>query len=47
MDLTTITDIDKLKALAYDQIQLLNQAQQNLQMINARIQQLQEAPAKK
>lgn len=44
MDITKITDIDRLKSLAYDQMQLLNQSQQNLQVINARIQQVQEEP---
>lgn len=32
MDITTLTETE-LKALAYEQVKLLNQAQHNLQMI--------------
>jgi len=40
MDLTTISDIDKLKSLAFDQIQAIEQAQANLRAIQTRIQQV-------
>ena len=40
MDISEITDITKLKALAYDQLALLQQTQQNLDLINQRIAQL-------
>ena len=36
MDITTMT-IDQLKSLGFDQIQLLNQTQQNLNVIYAEI----------
>lgn len=42
VELSTITDVKELKALAFDQIQLLEQAQQNIRNIQARIQQLQQ-----
>ena len=35
-DITTLT-VEELKALAYDQILLLNQAQQNIQIIEAEL----------
>ncbi len=37
MDISTETDVTKLKALAFDQIALLEQAQANIQALNARI----------
>ncbi len=40
MDLSKIDDIEKLKALAYDQLTLQQQATRNLQMIEARIAEL-------
>lgn len=40
IDLATITDIDKLKSLAYDQIGMLQAVQNNLNQINARIEEL-------
>lgn len=40
MDVTKITDIKELKALAYDQMVLLERAQQNLGLLNARINEL-------
>ena len=42
MDLTKIEDIDKLKSLAFDAIQAIEVQQQNLRMIQARIQQVEE-----
>ena len=42
MDLSKITDIKELKALAFDEIQKLNAAQQNLQLIQQRIVQLEK-----
>jgi hypothetical protein len=45
-DIADITDIDKLKAMAYDQITVLEQVQQNLRVINERILQLQQIPDK-
>lgn len=44
MDLTKETDPTKLKALAYEQTVVIQNAQQNLQMLQARLAQL-EAPA--
>jgi hypothetical protein len=46
-DLTKIDDIDKLKAMAYEQIKLLNQTQNNIQMIEQRITQLENEPKPK
>ena len=40
-DLTKIDDVKELKALAFDQIGLLEQAQANLRAIQTRIQQVQ------
>lgn len=40
VDITTITDITVLKAMAYDQISALEQAQQNIRVINERINQV-------
>lgn len=37
MDLDQITDIQQLKALAYDELQRAEVAKQNLQIINQRI----------
>lgn len=37
MDINTITDIKELKSMAYDQLAIKEQAQANLQAINARI----------
>ena len=37
MDISTIADITELKALAYDEIVRIEQAQQNLAVINGRI----------
>ena len=37
MDLSSIHDINLLKSIAYDQIVARDQAERNLQMINARI----------
>jgi uncharacterized coiled-coil protein SlyX len=44
MDISQETDIDKLKSLAYDQILALENAQQNLRVLNERIAQV-NAPA--
>ena len=46
-DLTKITDVKELKALAFDQVQALEVAQANLRNIQQRIAQLEEAPADK
>lgn len=40
MDLASITDIKELKALAYDQLLLQQQAENNLRLINQRLEQL-------
>jgi len=37
MDLSTITDINQLKAMAYDEIATIQSSQANLDKINARI----------
>lgn len=42
MDLSKITDIKELKSLAFDEVQKLNAAQQNLQLLQQRIAQLEE-----
>lgn len=40
MDITKITDVKELKSMAYDQMAVLEQAQQNLRLINGRIAEL-------
>jgi len=40
MDLSKITDIDKLKSMAYDQLVQKQIAEQNLQAINQRIEEV-------
>ena len=48
MDIATITDIQALKALAYDQLMLQMRTESNLKLITQRIEQLtaeQAAPA--
>lgn len=47
MDLTKITDLDKLKALAYDELQKFEIAKQNLQLIQQRITEVQNEPKQK
>ena len=47
MDITKETNIEKLKSLAYDQMVQLEQTQQNLRILNARIGELQSEVAKK
>lgn len=47
MDINTITDLNVLKAIAYDQVKTLTQAQQNLQIIEKRIVELQNLPQTK
>jgi len=42
MDISTITDKDKLQSLAYEQVKLLNQAQSNLNLIEQRLVQLEQ-----
>jgi outer membrane murein-binding lipoprotein Lpp len=42
MDISQETDVNVLKALAYDELQKLNIAQSNVQMLQQRISQLQE-----
>jgi len=41
IDLQTITDVKELKALAYDQVAVLERTQANLRAIQARIEQVQ------
>lgn len=45
INLNEITDEKELKALAYDQMVALEQAQRNLQAINERLAQLSQASA--
>ena len=45
MDIFGEHDINKLKVMAYDQLALLQQIQRNLDIINARIAELQQAQA--
>lgn len=47
MDLSKITDTDKLKALAYDELQKLEIAKQNLQLIQQRLAELEKTETKK
>ena len=47
MDITKETNIEKLKSLAYDQMVQLEQTQQNLRILNARIGELQNAEVAK
>lgn len=42
MDLSTVTDIQQLKAMAYDELQRLEIAKQNVQLINQRILELEK-----
>jgi hypothetical protein len=42
MDLSEITDIIQLKAMAYDELQRLEMAKQNLQMINQRMSEVEQ-----
>jgi hypothetical protein len=41
MDIGEITDINELKAMAYDRVLMVQQIQQDLQVINERLNQLQ------
>lgn len=45
INLETITDVNQLKALAYDELQKVEVAQQNLRAINGRLAQLQQTEA--
>ena len=47
MDLTKETNVDKLKSLAYDQVVQIETAQQNLRLLQQRIQELSEKPVSK
>ena len=47
MDLSKETNVEKLKSLAYDQMVQLEQIQQNLRILNARISDLQNETPKK
>lgn len=44
LDIGTITDLDKLKAMAYDEIANKERAEHNLNLINQRITMLQSVP---
>lgn len=44
MDITTINDLKELKALAYDQLTILEQAKTNLKLITARINEVEMQP---
>ena len=45
MNVTEITDLQQLKALAYDQLMLQEQVQRNLALIGARIAELEQHSA--
>lgn len=46
MDISTITDIKEIKVMAYDQLVLREQADNNLRMLNQRLNELaQQDPA--
>lgn len=47
MDISSIKDINELKALAYDTLLAVEQQQQNLRLLQERIAQLTQSPAKK
>lgn len=47
MDISQITDIDKLKALAYDTLQVIDAQQNNLRIIQQRILELQQTVEQK
>lgn len=47
MDISQITDIDKLKALAYDTLQAIEAQQNNLRIVQQRIIELQQAEEQK
>jgi hypothetical protein len=42
MDISQITDVNQLKALAYDEMMKLEAAQTNLRLLNSRIVELQQ-----
>lgn len=46
MDLSKMTDLNELKAMAYDQVVALEQTQNNLRVINQRIEEVKAAEAK-
>ena len=43
MDISQITDVNQLKAIAYDEMMKLEAAQSNLRLLNSRIGELQQA----
>lgn len=47
MDLSTVTNATELKALAYDCLATINQAQQDLNKIEIRLKQLQQVTPEK
>lgn len=47
MDISKIVDMDKLKALAYDTLQIIEAQQNNLRIIQQRIVELQQAEEQK
>ena len=44
MDITTIKDLKELKAMAYDQLTILEQTKANLKLITARINEVELQP---
>lgn len=44
MDVSTITDLNQLKALAYDQLVVIEQANKNLSLVNNRITEIASQP---
>lgn len=44
IDLKTITDTTKLESLAYQQLKIINQAQNGLQLIEQRLAEIRTAP---
>lgn len=47
MDITQISDVKELKSMAYDQMAILEQTQNNLRLINGRIAEVEADDAKK
>ncbi len=46
MDISTVTDINQLKALAFDEMRKLELNQQNLRVLNTRISEVEAEQAK-
>lgn len=45
MDISTVSDANQLKAMAYDTMQIIEVQQNNLRLIQQRLAELEQAPA--